>query len=368
MPSTSFEQELAHVERSIGNAKLQDFAVPHAIVDHVFSVDLIEKINRYWPGASVFKPEVSGNHIFPIYRNSYEKIDNLEQRAFWRDFNETLWPVILAASAKKFAPAAREVFGDLYDRHLSLDWPLTLMQADPSYIGHEMHTHFYHAPYWAFTLLLYVDPADTTSCGTGLDRVVQRTNEVDRHVRSYRFDHLDWRADIAMNHLLWNSKSESELFDERVSDYKASRLFMFMDGPLALHRVPKTRSERGNASARTGMQANSRRRILRAHVKVDEALFFARHSKGSMEALTAERYAQVLAHNKVLSPEDLQYRDNVLRPFYKERLQAYARAAEVAAVEGAASESLRHRFWQRLQKLLPFRQQRFLRQFKVRVP
>src|SRR5258708_6805291 len=145
MPPESLDAESAHAQRMIAGSPLREFAVPHLIVDNIFPEDLVARINEHWPDNAAFKPEVPGNHILPIYRREYGLFSK-PQLQFWKSFNEELWPTVVSATAEAFTGPAYEVFGDLYYKHLALDYPLTLMQADPTFAIHSIPTHFYHCP------------------------------------------------------------------------------------------------------------------------------------------------------------------------------------------------------------------------------
>ena len=348
MPGLTFDHERDHMRRMIAAAPLRGFAVPHLVIDNVFPDDLLTRINRNWPGPNSFRPEVTGNHIFQMYQRDYGRIAEPQQK-FWRAFNEMLWPSVIAATAEALSAPALEVFGSLYRKHLSLDWPLTLMQADPTYPGHGMHTHFYHCPHWTFTMLLYVDPDDTYSRGTALNQVLPR-NRSNRSESSYSPDDLDWLIDVAMHNVPWEGADHPDgVFREQVSDYKANRLFVFLDGPLALHSVPFDNPDHTPSPGRAlNGGRNARRRIMRSHVKVDHMPFYAHHSQFLPEPLDPERYMRTLAHGATLSADDQRYRETVLRSFYRERLKAYARAAEVTRVQSLTPPQRSSHLWERL--------------------
>ncbi len=331
MPQDRFQAEIAHVERAIASSQLGEFAVPHLIVDNIFPDDLVARINQNWPEYNEgFFSEVVGNHILQMYRRNYGGIAQ-QRLGFWQAFNELFWPHLVSATAEAFTAPAYEVFGDLYYEHLSLDHPLTLMQADPSYPGHSMHQHFYHAPHWAFTMLLYIDPEDTCSRGTAIHRLLPRGKTGQRQT-SYQTEDVEWRAEVAMETFHWEDpKKPDRVYREQVSDYKSNRLFVFLDGPLALHSVPFDNPDHTPAAerARDGGRY-ARRRILRSHVKVHHDPFYRKHSSLLPEPIEPESFMRLMAPNAVLSAVDQRYQEKVLRPFFAERLAAYARAAERA--------------------------------------
>lgn len=332
MADITFSGEKVRSRKAIAGSPLRDFAVPHLVIDDLFSEDLVDRINHNWPEyGEGFLREVPGNHILHLYRKDYDRIAE-PRGSFWRSFNETLWPEVVASVAEALAAPAHEVFGDLYYKHLSLDMPLTFMQADPSYAGHPMHTHFYHCPHWAFTMLLYIDPEDTCSLGTSIHQLLRRDGTYETE-SSYGLEDSDWRAEVAMDSFRWQDPLiPDRRYRDRTVDYKANRLFVFLDGPLALHSVSPDNPD-GSASperARDG-GCHARRRILRSHVKIYHVPFYAKHSRLLPEPIEPVRYMRLMKPDAVLSEDDARHRNKVLRPFFRERLAAYGRAARAPA-------------------------------------
>ena len=367
MTELTFLREAAKVQEVVAATPLREFAVPHLIVDDILPDELVAQINENWPEYTEgFFAEVPGNHILQLYRRDYGRMAESRLR-FWRAFNETLWPAIASAAAEALAGPALEVFGGLYREHLSLDMPLTLMQADPTYPGHWMHTHFYHCPHWAFTMLLYIDPEDTHSQGTALHRLLPR-GEPDEALTSYLTEDLDWRVEVAMETFHWKDPNRPDrLYYEKVADYKANRLFVFQDGPLALHSVPFDNPDHTPNPARADDGGrHARRRILRSHVKVHHDPFYEKHSALLRERLEPERYMRLMAPNPVLSAEDERYRNVVIRPFYKERLEAYARAAKRAQDKNRRARP--RKLWDRVIGRPQAARGKFMAQLVERIP
>jgi len=318
-----------YIQEAVAAAQLHTFAVPHIIVDDIFPASLVAQINENWPDyEDGFIPEVPGNHILQLRHTKIRRMAE-PRRAFWQCFEKVLWPTVIAAASEALAGPLSTVFGENYYSRLSLARPLTVMQADPTYPGHDMHTHFYHCPHWAFTMLLYIDPEDIYSRGTGVHQLLGSNGIGDRQT-SYRTDDLDWRVEVAMDTFHWFDKQKPDRhYSDRIINYKANRLFVFMDGPLALHSVPLDKSDRQPNPARANDSGRrARRRIIRSHLMLDERAFYAKHSRMLPEPITLARYARIMAPNAVLSESDRQYRNHVLRLFFRERLQAYGRAAE----------------------------------------
>lgn len=333
MPQETFESDIKHVLSTIGRSPLQQFAIPHLVVDNVFPEELVARINDNWPAyEDGFFPEVPGNHVLRMYRQNYSNISG-QRLSFWKSFNEVLWPHVISAAADVLKAPAYEVFGKLYNRYLELDrdHPLTLMQADPSYPGHSMHQHFYHAPHWAFTMLLYIDPEDKLSRGTSLHRLLPREG-MPHGESSYWADDVDWVANVAIDTFHWEDPQKPDRkYTEKAIDYKSNRLTVFLDGPLALHSVPWDNPQHtaNPERARDGGRY-ARRRILRSHVRVHHAPFYEWHSKRLPEPIEPVSFMRLLAPNAVLSADDQRYRDKVLRPFFRERIEAYRRATTQA--------------------------------------
>jgi hypothetical protein len=142
-------------------------------------------------------------------------------------------------------------------------------------------------------------------------------------------DNLDWRMKTAMRPLL---RDEGTTDQSRVVDYRSNRLFVFLDGPMSFHSVPFDNPDHTPDPKRAidgGIHA--RRRILRSHTKVNERVFFNAHSRALAQPLELSRYARLMAPGASWSGEDARYVQRVIEPFYRERLEAYARAGARAA-------------------------------------
>jgi len=367
MRRADFSDEISYLAKAIAGARLRSFAVPHLVVDNLLPDELVRRINANWPDADSFQPEVPGNYITRLYRGDYANI-TADRREFWKDFNETLWPALLASCAEAMAAPAFELFGDLYRKVLSLDgnWPLTLMQADATYPGHEPHTHFYHCPHWAFTVLIYIDPDDSLSTGTGIHRLKSLSGgPAHEEISSYQLTDIDRRVEAAMATFKWHSPEMP--FERGEVNYRASRMFLMQDGPLAVHSVAFDHDFVPNPARARHAATRGRRRILRSHIKVHHDPFYKQHSEMLPAPLDPERFMRVMARDAVLSPEDLRYRDQIVRPFYRERLTAYARAAQCAgqATERAAAHAPQG-LWNRLRGRR--RRDEFMSQLTDRVP
>lgn len=328
--------EADHIRGAVAAAPLRGFAVPHLVVDDVFTKSMLARINDNWPDDDAFEPEVKGNYILQMYRSRYTRIAEAK-RQFWQTFNETFWPIVVSAAAEALAGPATEVFGDLYSQYLMLGWPLTLMQAKADYAEHHMHTHFWNDAHWAFTMLLYIDPEDTVSRGTALHRLLPVAHPSPAET-SYVASEIGRQTDVVMHTRYWEPKPEWQ-YEERVCQYRANRLFVFLDGPLALHSVPRDNLD-GSPDPRRALDGgrHARRRVLRTHAMVHPAPFYSKHG------LDLETYRRVMWPKAPLSTDDERYRDAVILPFIRERLGAHERGAALVQMP----LPLRQRFARRL--------------------
>jgi hypothetical protein len=280
-----------------------------------------------------------------MFRRDYDRIAEAH-RPFWTSFNESFWSHVVAAVAERFRAPCHEVFGPLYYEHLALDHPFTLMQADENFAGHSMHQHFYHAPHWAFTILLYIDHDDTVSRGTTLHRLLPAAGP-NEDSSSYQTADLPWRAQVAIDTFHWLDPAKPDRrYEDVTCQYRCNRLFVFMDGPLALHSVPFDRPDRTPDPRRSEDGGrHARRRILRSHVKVHHDPYYRWHSKRLPQALEPNTFMRVLAPNAVLTDTERHYVETVLKPFFLERVAAYARAARSVRGRGWIEPLAKVREW-----------------------
>ena len=308
--------EINRVSKKIEAAELSFFCTPHLIVDDVFSIHLLDKINALWP-KNGFHEEVTGNYLLPLTKASYEDIQN---RKFWREVNEKLWPKLLGEIAKKFERCGMKIFGDLYQNFLFLDHPLTLMEADHRYNGHGMHTHFYHCPHWAFTMLLYIDPHDNQSNGTTLHNLQPSVGSVNYNGACIPSE-IQRCASVAFETFDWSDEQYKYL--EKTVEYKSNRLFVFMDGPLSLHSVKPHFSE-CEAPFELSV-ANSRRRVLRSHVKIHHVPFYSKMSEMLGVEIDPSVYMRCMAMDSSLNEQEKTFKENILRKFYSVSVHSYSK-------------------------------------------
>jgi hypothetical protein len=237
----------------------------------------------------------------------------------------------MAMAAERLSPLMNSAFDELLEREFSLEVPLALMEADEKFAGHQPHTHFYHNPNWVFTALFYADPDDTISQGTTLLRAPLHATEPS----NYLLPDARRRAELAMDTLEWRE----ETFDGRDVGYKANRLLVFLDGPLAFHSVRYTQPNHQPDPRRALEPQHSRRRILRTHAKVDLDRAMAAFTPLHFPAIEHERYKRLMQKNPTLSLRDRIYRQIVIGGFYRRAVLALAQACK-APRRGVAYEDL----------------------------
>lgn len=298
-------------------ADLQQFCVPHVVVDELFPPDVLRLIDEHWPEPEFFQPEVPGNYLFHMYSNVYGEMRQ-DSAAFWRYFNRDLYPVVMASLSETYHPILSSVFGDLVDEHLYLDYPLTLMQVDDAFNGHLMHTHHYHCPHWAFTTLIYIDRADEKSKGTTLYSIAStRPDQIDERIfgSNYVSTNIEKSADYAMYNV--NLGEVAADCEKKDVDYEYNRLFSFLDGPLALHGV--------EAGTNEG-QKRRMRRILRTHSKIHHVPFYNLLPKRIGSEVDPEAYMRMMNPAAQLDQGEQVFRDSVLRDFHLDQLNRYREA------------------------------------------
>jgi len=206
----------------------------HIVVDDVLSDELLARMNEQWPGD--FDPEYIGKGICTLFQPSF---DRMEHADFWKEIGKVVSPALAHAAMKRFATTLLHVHEDLNDFP---DWGAlpTLMHSNTDFDGQNIHTHFTHNPNWTLTFLLYLGGE-----GEGTALWQPRGD----------WEDLDWLAYLAMDTLRWDHRKDLELV--RLVPFRANRLLVFLDGPLALHSVPPGT-----------VQTAATRRILRIHMSI----------------------------------------------------------------------------------------------------
>lgn len=352
---------------SITRAEVDFFCTPHIVVDDIFPSNILEEINNNWPSTG-FTPEVKGNNVFQIKKKEYSCIENID---FWRPFNEEVWPLMMASLAKKFEPFGEHIFGSLYKSDLSLCHPLTLMEANTEFNGHDMHTHFYHAPHWAFTVLVYVDPIDQLSNGTTL-HALKPISANTSDGTPFQAEEISRRTEVAFDTFRWLDPTRPERqYRDKEIDYKGNRLFAFFDGPMALHSVKTTMSGK---QVETDLRKNneiSRRRILRAHVKVHHDPFYKQISTICKSKIAPEMFMKCMAPGVQLDATEQAFKDQSLKKMYSFSINRYS-LFDSSNTQLSKLESPKLSFYERTKKFLKHiffaHSESYLDNFKNNIP
>lgn len=224
-----------HVRKNVANARVDRHPVPHFISENTLPADCLEDLLARWPKRAYFRPEVAGNYLL---WHEHDIPDN-PLRDVVAEVGETLSRAILS----RFADWIELRFGpDLG----SVKAGFGLMEADPDYGGHVVHSHHYQTPFWLATALLYLDDEPGGHQGTTLCQVDTPAGH----------DPLEYVTAVSMQSMSWPNRDD--VTDAVTADYAGNRMLAFLDSPISFHRV---------RAARTF--GNARRRILRMHFSAD---------------------------------------------------------------------------------------------------
>jgi hypothetical protein len=331
------ERSISSVSK-VYNSEINFFSTPHLVVDDIFSSQLINEINDMWP-SNGFINEVKGNAILPIYSGKYR---NLKNWRFWENFNEEIWPFLIASIAKKFESFGMHLFGENYKKYISLDHPLTLMQANDEFIGHDMHTHFYHAPHWVFTVLIYIDNLDSLSEGTSL-HTLQPLIGGENFGSSCIIKEIDRTTDVAFDTFRWLDplKPDRKYLDLPIQ-YKTGRLFTFLDGPLSLHSVKNYKNINGKIDLIKRNPGLARRRILRSHVKVHHQPFYENLSKDYGTNIDPTDYMKLMSFDPILTDYEKLFKDKYLYNIYKNIVKKHGELQRITTIMENNIESIEY--------------------------
>ncbi len=212
---------------AIETAELHPEPVPWFIADDVLPSGLLDEMHRHWP-SSGFTPEVPQNYVCDLVT---------PPDPFWADFKAGPCVSVCQKAISRFWPwiSARD------GPNVTIEpGYISLMQADPGYPGHIVHTHHYHDPEWCATLLLYLD---RDSCGVQGTTLLRSTAlNLDEEIRI-----------AAANVPVWRSMKFEEVV---TADYMPNRLFAMLDSPISYHCVKPA-----------APNAVGGRRIFRVHLK-----------------------------------------------------------------------------------------------------
>ena len=185
------------------------------------------------------------------------------------------------------------------------------MQADTSYNGHGMHTHFYHCPHWAFTVLLYVDPEDSQSLGTSLHALQPEQGPKNIGLSSMA-KQIDRCTEVAFETHKWADQRNKYL--DKTVNYTANRLFVFFDGPLSLHSVAPHNSDRNAPKILEEM--TSRRRVIRSHIKVHHSPYYQKMSKICGEDIDPTLFMRCMSGSDELNDDEQNFKGTILKKVY----------------------------------------------------
>ncbi len=201
---------------------------PYVVSENLLAPDLLRDLRRNWPGVGSFIGEVPGNFTCNVVQFVYES------HGFWGKFTYEIVPSLVVNYLTKFSGHLEKRFPQERNYYLS---NYSFMQSLGTYGGHDVHTHHYHDPQWAMTILVYLDPESNGHEGTTIMGVKEGLDE----------------SEVAAQTLNWHDLTE----DLETVDYKQGRILAFFENPISFHRV------------KPSIKALFGRRILRFHVAVD---------------------------------------------------------------------------------------------------
>jgi hypothetical protein len=314
-----FKSAIEYTRNRIALSEISNCGVPHIVVDDVLSLALLTAINDHWPNEEKFQPEIPGNYVCNIRRRRYWKL-NRHSRNFWIGFNELFWPSLVASCGERLIGPLDDIFGELLNAFRYAK-TLTLMEAESTFPEHAPHTHFYHNPNWAFTVLLYVDPSDLTSEGTTLHNLESPSSHrmISPSPSNYISGNIEERVNCTMRTLNW-----SALPVARTISYKQGRLLIMLDGPLSLHSVQKNKPV--TELALSPNQPRRIRRILRTHTCVQEARFYESMASKSGHRFSPKNFQRefISSIGKTAENTMTDTGSTPIRSFVLERLNTYA--------------------------------------------
>lgn len=212
---------------------------PHFVADAAVPPETVAAMVKHWPSDNAFSPEVAGNHVCWFSQTPKFRDEPTAIQAFWSECLADTGLAITRRVLNAFSPWITRRYGGSPGRVIS---SIGLMQADKGYLGHVVHNHHYHSPFWLATALLYLDD-DASHHGTTLYKIVPPPAD----------SPLDYQAWAAAQTMLW-SRWENLVEAVNVS-YRGNRLMAFLDGPTSYHGVkPLARPAKGH------------RRIFRMHI------------------------------------------------------------------------------------------------------
>ncbi len=307
------KKEMDRIVSSGSLAHTVDFhGSPFIVLDNLVSDDFISDINKNWPDKSVFQPEIKGSEYFGLYQNDIAGLP-IEKRDFWTRFRDQLGPAVIAKVAESFDPYISKLFpGDCYSGGITTHGAMLLMEQDERYEGQGMHTHYYHNPNWVFTMLFYVGDDSGVNPGTSLE-YMNFGEDPEGTKTNYGWANMKPTLAEATKFLDPGVRKGGPVYESRVIEYRKNRVFAFLDGPLAFHKVEH--------SVNDGLC--SKRRIIRAHIKVDFEQFLENVSDGVPSADFATLMYPV---TKKVGVENKKLYSQILNDVYEKRIKEYGEA------------------------------------------
>ena len=251
---------LPPIAEKILAAPLENEPYPYVIADDLFEADLLAEIKDFWPNYETFGSEGPGQGILLLAPTAHVPgvLQTMKPAAsrFWGYFTRQIFPLICLGCFARFAGQ----FQSIYGAHLEsadIDGLRIGEMDDTAWLGNEdnsqhaeglnIHAHYYHDPFWLFTLLIYIDDGVGIERGTSIHKFVE-----DRPLN----DCMEIIPKSSGTHDL-----SAYLEHEKTVEFVPNRLFSFLDGPFSMHRVEWPKGD-----------GSRRRRLLRAHVQAPAEL------------------------------------------------------------------------------------------------
>lgn len=232
----------------IKNAQLNLFPYPYIDVENYFSENEINEINLHWPDLNKF--DQAGNSGLHTFQLSFETLKGIHSvsSSFWLELLEDKLYPILYKTLSKFADYHVYRMGDLKNLYLG---GAMLMEINTDMIeNYEMnvHTHFFHDPFWLNTTLVSISPEVTN--GTTLYKT-ENYNKLSDLNKFY--EDVEKIGNLSLKKNYDRYLNNYEIFHDII--FKPGKVFSFMDSPISIHGVK---------SYNTKQKASSRR-VIRFH-------------------------------------------------------------------------------------------------------
>lgn len=229
------DENAEHIRANVGDVNVERQPVPHFVSENTLPADCLADLVAKWPQRARFKPEVAGNYVLWYDRDDRDN----PLRNLVADLGEPLSRAILA----NFADWIQARFGPDVG---PVQAGFSLMEADPDYDGHVVHTHHYQMPHWLATALVYLDVEPGGHQGTTLCEINTPPDK----------EPIEYKTWVSLQSLTWADRPE--VCEAVTADYVQNRMFAFLDSPISFHKV---------RAART--YGNVRRRVMRMHFSAD---------------------------------------------------------------------------------------------------